>query len=131
MDSARANIQQLRNGLLRLHKELLESEQHDYELSVERVNSPGQWLGLVIHDPRFAWLRELSAFIVRIDEQMDSEEGVTWEDAQRYIKEAKTLLTPSETAQGFGLSYWNAMQRDANVILAHAEMTKVIARIDA
>ena len=131
MDTARARIQELRTALLDWHKQLLESEQHDYERSIEKVTSAGKWLDLVIHDPRFAWLRELSAFIVRIDEQLAAEEGVTQSDARRFLDEAKTLLTPSETGQGFARAYWDAMQRDPGVILAHAAMTKIHGRLAA
>lgn len=130
MENVRQRLKDLRNGLLTLHKSLLQSEQRDYELTVERVNSPGHWLRLLIDDPRFAWLRELSALIVRIDEVLDAKEPLEGREADALVKEARVLLRPAEGARGFGGRYWEAMQRDPGVILAHAEMNKVLAQLD-
>ena len=64
-------LKTLRNGLLRLHKSLLDSERAAYEHDIARITSTGQYLGLVLNDPWFHWLHELSQFIVLIDETLD------------------------------------------------------------
>ena len=69
-DRARERLIEMRNGLLRLHKSLLDSEKAVYERDVERITTTGQYLGLVMDDPFFAWLRELSQFIVVVDETL-------------------------------------------------------------
>src|SRR6266702_2994986 len=66
----RASLKSLRDQLLRLHKILLDSERAAYERDVARITSTGQYLNLVLEDPWFQWLRELSAFIVLIDETL-------------------------------------------------------------
>lgn len=126
---ARRRLKDLRNGLLTLHKSLLQSEQRDYELTIERVNSPGHWLRLLIDDPRFAWLRELSTLIVRIDEVLDAKDPFDGGEAAAFVKEARLLLRPTEGGRGFGARYYEAMQRDPDVILAHAEMNKVLTQL--
>ncbi len=130
-EAIKSRLQQLRDALLRLHKILLESEQSDYEHEVARIESRNQLLGLLINDPRFAWLRQLSSLIVTIDELRDAKEPASAQDADRLIKEARTLLTPlpAEEATGFGSQYYKAMQRDPGVILAHAEIGRVFARL--
>src|ERR1043166_3913695 len=120
-DSARERLTSLRNGLLRLHKSLLDSERAVYERDVERITSTGQYLGLVLHDPWFAWLHELSQFIVVIDETLDADEPATPADADRLTLQARTLVAPSEEADGFARKYFEAMQRDPNVVLAHRD----------
>ncbi len=62
----------LRNGLLGLHKTLLDSERASYERDIARISSSGELLRLVLYDPWFAWLHELSEFVVLIDETLDA-----------------------------------------------------------
>src|SRR5207342_2724549 len=66
----RTRLKTLRDGLLILHKSLLELERAVYERDVAPITSTGQYLNLVLEDPAFQWLRELSAFIVIIDEAL-------------------------------------------------------------
>jgi hypothetical protein len=122
----------LRNVLLSLHKTLLDSERAIYEREVARVNSPGQMLGLLMEDPWFAYLRDLSRFVAEIDERLDSrEDPATGEDAKRYILRAQALLKPAENGKGFEKRYFEALQRDPNVVLAHAAASRTIAGLGA
>src|SRR5437763_9549589 len=91
----------LRDSLLRLHKVLLESERSSYEHSIARITSSNQFLGLVLQDPWFAWLRELSQLIVVIDEVQEAKEPPVTADADRLVAQARRLITPSETGRGF------------------------------
>lgn len=122
-------LKELRDSLLSLHGTLMRSEQASYEHTIARINSRGQLLDLVMNDPWFAWLHELSLFVVAIDEAMDADEPPTLVEADSFVARAKELLRPSEEGSGFGKSYFDAMQRDPDVILAHAQALKVIVRI--
>ena len=128
-EPARERLKQLRNGLLRHHKSLLDSERAAYERDVARITSAGQFLGLVLEDPWFAWLRELSQFIVLVDETLDLQdpESATPADADRLVTQAREMLVPSEDGTGFGRRYYEAMQRDPEVVLAHRDMMQVFA----
>ena len=95
-DPTRERLKNLRNGLLRLHKSLLDSEKAFYERDVARITSTGQFLDLVLNDPWFAWLRDLSQFIVVIDETLDLEEPATAADADRLVAQARDLISPNE-----------------------------------
>jgi hypothetical protein len=117
----------LRNALLKLHKILLDSERAIYERDVARIHSPGEMLGLLMEDPWFAWLRDLSRFVVEIDERLDEEEPATRAEAARFLSQARALLTPAEDGHGFEKRYFEAIQRDPNVVLAHAATTRLIA----
>jgi hypothetical protein len=116
----------LRNGLLKLHKTLLDSERERYERDIERINSSGQLLSLVLHDPFFAWLHELSELIVLIDETLDAEELATASETGRLLAQARTLLTPAESGKGFRKEYFEALQRDPDVVIAHGAAMKVL-----
>ena len=127
-DPAVQILTQLRNGLLSLHKTLLDSERAIYERDIAKIQTPGQFLGLVMEDPWFAYLRDLSRFVVAIDERLDAKDKpVTMADVNRFVTEARALITPSENGRGFEKRYYEAMQRDPNVVLAHAATTRLIA----
>ncbi|HZT30699.1 MAG TPA: hypothetical protein VFA33_12480 [Bryobacteraceae bacterium] len=129
MDAVRRDLTALRNGLLRLHKTLLDSERGTYEHDVARIRSSSHLLELVLHDPWFAWLHELSEFIVRIDETLDSEEAPTVEDAFCLLRQARSLLVPAENGRGFEKCYFEALQRDPNVVMCHSEMRKLLSAL--
>jgi hypothetical protein len=126
-DSTRPRLTALRNGLLGLHQALMESERAAYERDVARITSTGQYLGLVLNDPWFQWLRDLSQFVVRIDVTLDDkEQPAAPPDAERLISEAKALLLPAQEGPDFARRYYDAMQRDPAVVLAHRDMMQVL-----
>ncbi len=127
LDPVKQRLTDLRNGLLGLHKTLLDSEQATYERDIARISSSGELLKLVLYDPWFAWLHELSEFVVLIDETVDAEEPPQGIEAERLIAQAWELLAPNETGRGFAKRYFEALQRDPDVVLAHARMRKVLA----
>ena len=128
-DRARERLTEMRNGLLKLHKTLLDSERAVYERDVARISSTGQYLNLVLDDPWFAWLHELSQFIVLVDETLDFEDPATEADAERLIARARELVSPSENGSVFARRYFEAMQRDPGVVLAHRDMMRVFASL--
>jgi hypothetical protein len=127
LDPVKQRLTELRNGLLGLHKTLLDSERAAYERDIARISSSGELLKLVLYDPWFAWLHELSEFVVLIDETLDAEEPPQGMDAERLIAQAWELMAPNETGRGFAKRYFEALQRDPDVVLAHGRMRKVLA----
>ena len=126
-DIARERLTALRNGLLRLHLTLLDSERAAYERDVRRITGTGEYLNLVLNDPWFTWLRELSQFIVLIDETLDFADPPKPADAEGLIARARTLVTPSNAGAVFARRYDEAMQRDPGIVLAHGAMMQVFA----
>jgi hypothetical protein len=129
--AARQRLLSLSKALVSLHKTLLDSERVGYEASFGNIPTPGAFLNLVMGDPWFAWLRTLSEFIVRIDETLDAKAvPITEPVVARFVAEARALLAPDENGAGFGLHYHNAMQRDPDVILAHASLVKFLGTLE-
>ena len=125
-DSLRRSLKDLRHGLLGLHKSLIVSEQLTYERIYGRVSSAGQLLQLVMNDPWFAWLHSLSELVVRIDETVETDSPATDADAATLIDQVEKLLTASETGEGFHRRYYDALQRQPAVVMAHAEVRRTI-----
>ena len=122
----RARLADLRSGLLALHKTLLDDAKGAYEMDRGRIPSSGALLQLVIGDPWFAWLQRLSGLIVRIDEMTATEAKATEADAKALFDQVDRLLIPSETGADFARRYFEALQRQPAVVLAHGDVKRVL-----
>ena len=122
----RERLRELRAKLLQLHKVLLDDARASYEMDRGRVPSNASLLQLVINDPWFAWLHSLSELVVRIDETTDTDSPATDADAAALINEVEKLLTASENGEGFHRRYYDALQRQPAVVMAHADVRRVI-----
>ncbi len=119
----------LRSALLQLHKTLVDSERVSYEQTVGTIPSPNHFLQLLTGDPWFAWLHPLSLLIVAMDQAIDSKrKPLTPQDAEALVKQARSLLVASEEGEGFAKHYFEALQRDPDVVLAHAATVKFFER---
>ena len=116
----------IRIQLLHLHKLLLETERIRYEQMRGRV-SKGELLQLVINHDQFAWLHHLSELIVQIDELIHADEPITSEAIAALIADVQSLLTPDEAGNDFAVRCDAAIQRNPDVVLAHADLATLLA----
>jgi hypothetical protein len=122
----RQRLTALRDALLRLHKALMESERAGYEQTFGKISSPYQFLKLLTEDPWFAWFRPVSQLIAAMDERLDAKEPLTVDATEVLVSRAKTMLVPTEGGEGFSQHYDEALQRDPDVVFAHAAAAKLI-----
>jgi hypothetical protein len=130
-DTTRDSLKLVRQGLLRLHKMLLDQEKLTYETARGLISNSYEFLQLVLKDPWFDWLHRLSELIVQIDEALDMrdlEKPTTDEDAQALTERARLLLTPVEDGSEFQKNYFQALQQSPDVVLQHAEMMRLLGR---
>ncbi len=123
---ARQKMVALRVTLLRLHKTLLDMERREYERTNGHV-STGELFRLVIDHEQFAWLHNLSEFVVRLDETLAGEEPVDDKDTHGAIILARKMFAPSESGDAFQKRYFDAIQRDPAVVMEHAELARLFA----
>lgn len=123
--NAKQRLGELREGLFSLHKALIASERVGYEEAFGAIGAPANFLRLLLNDPWFAWLRPLSGLMAAVDEAIDGKEPLTSQRADELVAKARDLLKPAEEGEGFGRHYFIAMQRDPDVLLAHAAVVKV------
>jgi hypothetical protein len=126
----RDSLDGLRRSLLRLHKVLVERERIAYERLHGRIASSGQVLQLVINDPQFAWLHGISELLVRMDEALESEE-LSAEEIDLLVLETRAMFKPVEAGNSFQIKYYDALQTDPEVVLAHGEVWKILRRFPA
>ena len=124
---ARERLNSVRDGLLRLHKALLESERLGYERANGRIASSQEFLQLALQHEWFAWLRPVSELIVQIDELLDGDEPLTDERASSLVERTRTLLTDGQAP--YGRRYHELLQRDPSVLVAHGGVIGRLATV--
>ena len=125
-EKTREQLVNVRTALLRLHKTLLDYEREAYEREHEKIANSYQLLNLVMSDPWFAWLRQLSELIVEMDELLAAKDAPQENTGLALIRQAELLLTPAEAGSEFQRKYFAAMQQSAEVVLAHSEFARVL-----
>ena len=125
-EKTRQQFVNVRTVLLRLHKTLLEFERQAYERGHGRINNSYEFLQLVMSDPWFAWLRQLSELIVEMDELLAAREAPSESTAVALMEQSRILLTPAESGSEFQRKYFTATQQSPEVVVAHSEFAKVL-----
>jgi hypothetical protein len=123
VDPDRDRLRDLSERLLKLHRVLLDRERVAYETRHGSV-AAGDLFRLVLDDPQFAWLRSLSALIARIDAAVDSDDVLATEDVDAAFREVYRLLKGGAGGE-FRDKYHDALQRSPDVVMAHADVSKL------
>jgi hypothetical protein len=125
-EELRQGLAELREALLRLHKALMEFERIGYEKTFGKIASPYQFLQLLTNDPWFAWLRPVSQLVAAMDEMLEAKEPLTVAGVKSLADQAKALLVAKTGGHEFSGHYDEALQRDPDVVFAHAEVVKAM-----
>ena len=132
MSASEIEIQQLndlRHGLLALHKTLLDRQRLWYERDHGRLESGGQMLQLLAYDPAFAWLRVLSALIVQIDERLDDkDQPLTSAGARALLDEARGVIVGKEGGDEYQQAYTRALQESPDAVIAQSKVARLLGR---
>lgn len=116
-----------RNGLLKLHRELITSERAVYEHAAGPIPSAGAFLQLLAHDPWFEWLQPFTKLIARVDDALfDKKQPITDERAESLTGEIRALLEADAKDGGFGTTYAETLRRDPHVLATHAEVRRLL-----
>ena len=101
------------------------------ELKEFGVVNVGELFRLVVDHPQFAWLHNISEFVVRIDETLTGEAKVVPADAATAVALARKMFTPTAEGDAFQKKYFDAIQDDPNVVMEHGELARVFLSEDA
>lgn len=94
--------------LLDLHRALVAAEREEYERSRGRLADP-KFLDALLNDPALRWLAPLTALVARLDEPAEADT----------LPEIRALLKPDPEGHEFQRRYAEALQRSADVAVAH------------
>ncbi|MDX6473354.1 MAG: hypothetical protein QOK22_2170 [Gaiellaceae bacterium] len=121
-------LKSLRLPLLALHKAVLGTERRALE-KVHGELSGAQFLQIVSDPLRYGWLQPFSALILAIDDSLDVEEGDEESEIatpDEMLDRARELLLPPKADTPFGRRYLSLMQREPDLVLAHAAVAKLL-----
>jgi hypothetical protein len=110
----------LHRALLALHKAVLAAERENLERVHGRLSSSA-FLQIVSDPLRYGWLKPFSELILAFEE--DEEERAPADELRERIRE---LLLPPPQKTPFGRRYLSLMQREPALVLAHAELAKLL-----
>ena len=125
--SAADDLRAIRLPLLALHKAVLGTERR----TIERVHgelSGAQFLQIVSDPLRYGWLQPFSALILAVDDTLDVKDGDENEIAtpEELFERARELLLPPKADTPFGRRYLSLMQKEPELVLAHAGVAKLL-----
>jgi hypothetical protein len=124
----RALLEDVREGLLGVHKALLAIAREEYEGTHGPIAGPGALLQLLIGDEAFAWLHPVSELAARADELLE-EPTIPAAELSAIARAAGGLLAPDEAGSGFAKRYFDAIQSSPEVAMAHAQARRAITAL--
>lgn len=126
IDPARERGRELSRRLLRLHKILLDREREAWEARHGAVPA-GELFQRLLTDPEFAWLRALSRMIAGLDDLLEAEGPLERAHLARLFEDAYRLLKADADIE-FQRRYHAALQASPDVVIAHAEVSRLLER---
>ena len=124
--ASRELLGKLRNMLLEQHKLLLDRERLAYEKVNEPISGPGALLTLVIGDPHFAWLKQISGLVVEIDEALSRTSKADQRVADLLTSQARDLMRPRAEGSDFQARYYNAIQESPDVVILQCRIEQLL-----
>ena len=127
-DPTNSRLSAVRNSLAELHRALLDAERRDMERETGRL-SPGEYLQMLLHEPRFAWLRPVGHMVATLDgtmhEARKAGSAVSTEEVEKLCDQVAGIIA-IRTRLESGYRYRDLMQRDPDVVLAHAALVNAL-----
>ena len=119
-------LDKLRDLLVQQHKFLLDREKAAYEKVYGPIGGPGPFLQLVIGDPYFAWLREISAVVGEIDEALSRRSKAGQPEADALVAVTRELMRPREAGTDFQARYYAAVQESPDVVILQCKIEQLL-----
>jgi hypothetical protein len=123
MEKSPAYLSELRGTLLDLHKSLMDAQRVRYEKEHGRIQTPNEFLGLLLEHPTFAWLRTLSALIAQLDEWLEEKEERSDADLQSIMNTLRSLIA-TDGPPTFSKSYWEIVNDVPEVLVNHVKLSR-------
>jgi hypothetical protein len=126
--SAVDDLRALRLPLLALHKAVLATERR----GLERIHgelSGAQFLQIVSDPLRYGWFQPFSALILAIDDTLDVKDDDGENEIatpEELLDRARELLLPPKADTPFGRRYVSLLQKEPELVLAHAGVAKLL-----
>lgn len=126
-EELKRTLQALSQALQELHRDLLMLEARLHQTETGQQLGPYELLHASLHDPKFSWLRLMSAMIVHIDTIVDEVTTLSSQDASQIATEVLALIEkPSENKSQ---EFWNKYTSHLNnpdTIMRHSKVKEIL-----
>ena len=116
----------LRHSVLELHRALRDALRVRYEREHGRIESAGQFLGIILNHPDFDWLRELSALIAQLDEWLEGGEEASDEEFEGLLATLRSMIQVGGPNTRFNKPYWQLVEEVPEVLVEHVKLWRLI-----
>jgi hypothetical protein len=124
--ATRESLTELRNLLLAQHKLLLDRERASWEKANGPIAGPGAFLGLVMGDAHFAWLKQISTLVVEIDEALARRSTAGQVEAEALVTQARDIMRPREHGADFQKRYYDAIQESPDIVILQCKIEQLL-----
>lgn len=118
-------VEAVRHAMLELHRRLIDVQRIQYEKLHGRVETPSEFLGLVLEHPDFEWIRALSSLVARLDEWREDEARDAGELAA-LVAALRRLIQPQGSDTDFSRKYWEMIEGSPEVLIEHVKLTRLL-----
>jgi hypothetical protein len=127
-DPTNSRLTNVRDSLAELHRALLDAERREMERETGRL-SAGAYLQMLLHDPRFAWLRPVGRMVATLDDTMHQSRkagaAVADDEVEKLCDQVAGVLA-IRTRLEAGYRYRDLLQREPDVVMAHAAVVNAL-----
>jgi hypothetical protein len=123
---SRELLGKLRDMLLEQHKLLLDRERVAYEKIHQPVSGPGALLNLVINDPHFNWLKQISTLVVGIDGALSRNSKAGQDVADQLTAQAREMMSPRADGSDFQARYYDALQDSPDMVILQCRIERLL-----
>ena len=116
----------LRRQVLELHRTLRDALRIRYEREHGRIESAGQFLGIILNHPDFDWLRELSALIAQLDEWLEGGEEASDEEFEGILSTLRGMIQAGASNEKFNKPYWKLVEEVPEVLVEHVKLWRLM-----
>lgn len=117
----------LRHSVLELHRSLRDALRIRYEREHGRIETSGQFLGIILNHPDFEWLRELSALIAQLDEWLEGGDEATDQGFEDLLSSLRSMIQVGGPNERFNKPYWKLVEEVPEVLVEHVKLWRLIA----
>lgn len=123
-------LEQLSTSIQSLHRDLLMLEARKLEAQTGHKMTPYELLHASLNDPNLAWLRQMSALIVSIDETTDDAPNLSAQDANKIANEVLALIEPPAGATNdFWTKYTAYLADSPEITMKHSTVKRQISEL--
>jgi hypothetical protein len=116
----------LRRSVLELHRALRDAQRIRYEREHGRIETSGQFLGIILNHPDFEWLRELSALIAQLDEWLEGGDKASDQEFEDLLSELRSMIQANGSNEKFNKPYWKLVEEVPEALVEHVKLWRLI-----